>query len=334
MSTHFLKSARGVSRRTLLAAAAGSSLLAAPWARAQRPAWPHQALKLVIGYPPGGGGDGVGRPLALGLERNLGVPVVMDYRPGAGGAIAAQAVANAPADGYTIYLADNGALSVTPAYRAVGYKTADFSYVGGIGELPLVLVTHPDVRAKDIRELAALSHTKSKGLSYASGGAGSIPHLAAELTRMEARMSATHVAYKGSGPAQTDLISGLVDFAYFAPTGVAQHVQSGRLKALAVTSRQRIAALPSVPTVTELGFPALQANYLSAIIAPKDLPPAVFARLTAALATVLAEPEVVKQLENTGLLVAHRAPAPTRELFEKDLEKWRNVIQAAKLKLD
>lgn len=259
---------------------------------------------------------------------------MLDYRPGAGGAIAAQAVANSPTDGYTLYLADNGAISVTPAYRSVGYRPSDFSYVGGIGELPMVLVVHPNVQAKDIRELAALSHSRPQGLSYASGGVGSIPHLEAEMMRLEARMNTVHVAYKGSGQASTDLISGVVDFAFFAPTGVAQHVHSGRLKALAVTSRQRLAALPSVPTVAELGFPALQATYMSGVLAPKNLPAPVFARLTAALSSVLAEPEVVRNLEATGLLVAHRAPALARDAFEKDLDKWRNLIKVAKLKLD
>ncbi|WP_326534018.1 Bug family tripartite tricarboxylate transporter substrate binding protein [Pseudorhodoferax sp.] len=332
MSIHSPKALPGVSRRTAVAMAGG--LLAAPRAQAQKAPWPQQPIKFVIGYPPGGGGDGVGRPLALGLERRLGVPVVLDYRPGAGGAIAAQAVAHAPADGHTLYLADNGAISVTPAYRSVGYRPADFSYVGGIGELPMVLVAHPEVQARDIRELAALSHTRPQGLSYASGGVGSIPHLEAEMLRLQARMKAVHVAYKGSGQASTDLISGVVDFAFFAPTGVAQHVQSGRLRALAVTTPQRLAALPAVPTVAELSFPTLQATYMSGVLAPRGLPAPVFERLSAALAEVLADPEVVRQLEATGLLVGHRAPAAAQEAFEKDLDKWRALIHAAKLKLD
>jgi tripartite-type tricarboxylate transporter receptor subunit TctC len=318
----------------LLAALAGGSLLAVPGARAQRPAWPQQPIRMVIAYPPGGGGDAVGRPLAQALERPLGVPVVLDHRPGAGGAIAAQLVANSPADGYTLYLADNGAISVAPAYRSVGYRPADFTYLGGVGELPLVLVAHPDVAARDIRELSALSRTRSKGMSYASGGVATVHHLLAEMMRLEARINAVHVAYKGSGPAVTDLISGVVDYAFFAPAGVAQHVQSGRLKALAVTSRQRLASMPSVPTVAEIGFPSLQMSIMSALVAPKNLPAAVASSLSSALSSVLAVPEVVRSLEATGLVVGYRAPRPTQDAFEADLEKWRRVIQAAKLKLD
>ena len=334
MSNDFSKAQRGMSRRTLLAAMAGGGVLMTTAARSQHAAWPQQPIKLVIPYPPGGGGDAVGRPLALGLERNLGVPVVLDYRPGAGGTIAAQLVNNAPADGYTLYLGDNGAISVAPSYRAVGYRPTDFSYVGGIGELPLVLVAHPAVQAKDIRELAALSHAKPRGLFYASGGVATVHHLLAEMMRIEARINAVHVAYKGSGPASVDLISGAVDYAFLAPAGVVQHVQSGRLKALAVSSKQRLAVLPSVPTVAELGFPALQMSIMSALLGPNNLPASVSTRLTTALSSVLAEPEVVRSLESTGLQVVPRAPGPVRSAFEQDMEKWRNLIQTAKLKLD
>lgn len=333
MPIHAPKIQHNTSRRTLLAAMAGS-LMAAPRAQAQQPTWPRQPIKLVIPYPPGGGGDAVGRPLALSLERNLGVPVVLDYRPGAGGTIAAQHVNNSLADGYTLYLGDNGAISVAPSYRAVGYRPADFSYLGGVGELPLVLVAHPDIHAKNIRELAALSHSKPKGLFFASGGVATVHHLLAELMRLEARIKATHVAYKGSGPAVTDLMSGVVDYAFLAPAGVAQHVQSGRLKALAVSSRQRLAVFPSVPTVAELGFPVLQMSIMSALLAPKNLPTSVSTALTAALSSVLAEPEVVRSLEATGLLVVPRAPGAAHDAFEQDMDKWRNLIQTAKLKLD
>ena len=321
-------------RRTLLGGMAGA-IAGTPLARAQpAPSWPQQPVRLVIGYPPGGGGDSVGRPLAVALEHNLGVPVVLDYRPGAGGAIAAQYVANATADGYTLYLADNGAIAVTPAHRQVDYAPADFSYVGGIGELPLVLVVHPDVAATDIRTLAAQSRARPHGLSYASGGVGSIPHLVAELLRRDAGLNAMHVAYKGSGPASTDLISGVVDFAFFAPGGVAQHVQTGRLKALAVTSRQRLAVLPSVPTVAELGFPSVQAAYMSGLLAPANLPAPVLSRLDAALVSVLADPQVRRDLESTSLQVIHRSPQAARTAFEQDLAKWRDLISTAKLKLD
>lgn len=197
-----------------------------------------------------------------------------------------------------------------------------------------MLVANAKVPAKDIRELAELSRTRPQGLSYASGGVGSIPHLTAELLKLETRMNAEHVAYKGSGPAVTDLISGVVDCGFFALGGTVAHLTSGRLKALAVTSRQRLQALPSVPTVAELGFPGLHAAYISGVLAAKGLPGPVAARLSAALQAAMAEPEVVRALETAGLVVGWRAGPQAQETYERDLEKWRNLIQSARLKLD
>ncbi|MDO8776767.1 MAG: tripartite tricarboxylate transporter substrate binding protein [Burkholderiaceae bacterium] len=329
-NSHEEKSAK-LGRREILTAALASALQPA---FAAAPPWPQHPIKLVIAYPPGGGGDAAGRPLALALEKNLGVPVILDYRPGAGGTIAAQAVTNSKNDGTVIFLADNGAISVAPSYRSVGYMPRDFTYIGGIGELPLVLVTNPAIPANDIRELAQLSRSRSKGLSYASAGVGSIPHLAAELMKQEQRIVAEHIAYKGTGVAVTDLIAGVVDYALLAPSGVMQHVASGRLKALAITSRNRFSGMPQVPTVRELGFPSLQTAYISGLLAPRNLPAAVTARLSSAFQAVMADPEFKKTLESTGLLVEYRNGSQAQEVFENDLKKWRNLIVTAKLKLD
>lgn len=318
-------------RRGLMAAALAGALNPAFGADST---WPQQPIKLVIPYPPGGGGDAAGRPLAYALEKILGVPVVLDYRPGAGGTIASQIVLNSKNDGYVIYLADNGAISVAPSYRATGYLPQDFSYIGGIGELPIVLVTNPAVPAKSIRELAELSRTRPNGLSYASGGIAGIPHLTAEMMKLEQKMVAEHVAYKGSGPAVTDLIAGVVDYGFLAPSGVMQQVAAGRLKALAITSRERFQGMPQVPTVRELGYPSLEAAYISGLLAPRHLPPAVSEKLSSALQSVMSDPAFKKTLEDTGILVTYRTGAKAQEVFEKDLAKWRNLIVAAKLKLD
>ncbi|TFZ04447.1 Bug family tripartite tricarboxylate transporter substrate binding protein [Ramlibacter rhizophilus] len=333
MHTSPPKNAGRIRRRTLLAAMAGGALVP-QLALAQAAAWPQQPIKMIIPYPPGGGGDGVGRPIAQGLERLLGVPVVLDHRPGAGGTIAAQLAANAPADGHTLYLADNGAISVAPSYRKLGYGPADFSYLAGFGELPMVLVANPQVPAKDLRELVAHSKTRPAGLSYASAGIGSIPHLAAELMKVETGLNAVHVAYKGSSPAMTDLISGVVHAGFFSLPATAPHIASGRLKALAVTSRERLPGLPSVPTFAELGYPSLGTRYISGILAPKGLPAPVSARLASALRSVITDPAVVKSLEATGMVVAYQDGAQVREVYEQDLEKWRKLIQQASLKLD
>ena len=319
------------SRRQVLAAALAGAFQSAFAADAP---WPQQPIKLVIAYPPGGGGDSVGRPLSMALEQKLGVPVILDYRPGAGGTIAAQSVIHSKNDGYVLYLADNGAISVATSYRSVGYAPRDFTYIGGIGELPLVLVVNPAVPANDIRELVQLSRTRPKGLSYASGGSGSISHLLTELMKLEQRMVTEHIAYKGAGLAVTDLIAGVVDYAFLAPSGVMPHVANGRLKALAITSRDRFAGMPQVATVAELGFPSLQSAYISGLLAPGKMPEAVAAKLATAFQSVMADPALRKALEATGLIVEYRTGAQAQAIFEKDFEKWRNLIAAAKLKLE
>lgn len=331
MQNFFKGTSVRMSRREVLALAIAGAL---PTAFAKDSPWPQQPIRLVIAYPPGGGGDSVGRPLGVALGEKLGVPVILDYRPGAGGTIAAQSVANSKNDSYVVFLADNGALSVAPSYRSVGYMPPDFSYIGGIGELPLVLVANPAVPANDIHELAQLSRSRPEGLSYGSGGIASISHLVAEILKLEQRMVTQHVAYRGSGPAVTDLIAGVVDYAFLAPGGVMQHVANGRLKALAITSRDRFSGMPDVPTVGELGFSSLQAAYISGLLAPRDVPAAVTAKLSAAFQAVMTDPEFKKTLEATGLIVEYRDGGRTQKVFEQDLEKWRSLIATAQLKLD
>ncbi|WP_076999845.1 tripartite tricarboxylate transporter substrate binding protein [Variovorax sp. KK3] len=319
-------------RRRFLACMA-SSAVAAP-VFAQPSAWPTRPIKLVIGYSPGGTGDGVARPVVEGLERSLKQPIVMDYKPGASGLIAADYLAKAPADGYTIHMSDNGALSIGPATRKLGYDPAAFTYLGSPGGLPLVLICSPKLPVTTLPELVAYVKSHPGTIDYATGGVGGLPHLIAEQFKGLIHSDITHVPYKGLGAALPDLISGRVAFGFFGSIGVLGHVKSGSVRALAVTSARRISQLPDVPTTAEGGFPQIDSTYQSAIIAPPGLPPQVEAQLAAAVQQLTRDPQVVAGLEAGGFSIAPLSPAATKKLFQQELLKWKALIVANKLNLN
>ena len=322
------------SRRQILAALGATPLALAGTARAQ--AFPSQPIKMVIGYSTGGAADAVARGLAIGLQKALGQPIVMEYKPGAGGAIAAAAVARAPADGYTIYLADTGGMSIIPSLRQVGYDPVkDFTPLSYVGSSGLVVLVNPQVPATDIPSLVKLMKEKPGALSYSSSGIGSPHHLATELFKQSTGTDAKHIPYKGAASALNDLMGGQVQVSFSTIAPALPLIQSGRVRAIAVTSAKRSPGLPQVPTIAEQGIAGYDATPWFAVLAPPNLPAPVAARLQSAFVTALADKEAVAALEKLGVEdLSPRTPAAVTQLIRSDLEKWTRVTRTAGIKLE
>jgi tripartite-type tricarboxylate transporter receptor subunit TctC len=312
---------------------AGAAALALPQARA---AWPDKPIKLIIGYSTGGSTDATARLLGRQLEQRLGQTITFEYKPGAGASIGADHVAKSAPDGYTIGLTDSGPLTIMPNLRKVGYDpTQDFTPLSYVCATGLAVIVHPSVPANNISELIALAKAQPDKLNYASSGVGSVHHLAGELFKSQAGVRMTHVPYKGAGPALTDLIGGQVPV-MFATIGPAiPMIQSGKARALGVTSARRSAPLADVPTVAEQGLPGYEAVLWFAMVAPPGLPPAMAARLQKDLQSSLRDPGLIRDLEKLGNEdVGPRTPEQVTELVRSDLQKWSRVIREAKITLE
>jgi tripartite-type tricarboxylate transporter receptor subunit TctC len=313
---------------------AGSAALALP--QAARAAWPEKPIKMVIGYSTGGSTDATGRLLGRQLEQRIGQPIVFEYKPGAGASIGADYVAKSAPDGYTIGLTDSGPLTIMPNLRKVGYDpTQDFTPLSYVCATGLVVLVHPSVEVKNIRELIAMAKAQPEKLNYASSGVGSVHHLAGELFKSQAGVTMAHVPYKGAGPALTDLIGGQVPV-MFATIGPAlPMIQSGKARALGVTSAKRSAALPDVPTVAEQGLPGYEAVLWFAMVAPPRLPGDMAARFQQGLQSSLTDTTLIRELEKLGNEdIGPRTPQQVTELVRADLAKWSRVIRDAKITLE
>ncbi|MBL8342870.1 MAG: tripartite tricarboxylate transporter substrate binding protein [Rubrivivax sp.] len=316
-----------------LAAAAWAALGSGP-ARAQ--AWPARPIKLIVGFPPGGGIDIVARNLQPGLQEALGQPVVIDYKPGAGGLLAAAELARTPADGYTLLVANIGPFVLSPLMkRSRPFEpTRDFTWVGqtsGSGFIAAVPAQHPAGTLKEFVDWARANPDKA---SYASGGVGSITHLNGEMLNQAAGLKLVHVPYKGSAPAVQDLIGGQVQLLVDVASVLGPQVQAGKLKVLYVTEPQRMAGLPNVPTAREAGFPALESTGWQGLVAPPGLPREVLQKVAAALKTTLARPEVRQRFVQTGSNLIERGPEEFAAFIAAELQRWEPVIKASGATLD
>ena len=313
-------------------------VLLAAFVFAVAPAWPEagfpsRTITLTVGFAPGGGTDTAARIVAQKLSENLGQTVVVENRAGAGGNIAAQQIATAAPDGYTISLSSVGPLSVSPAmYKDLSYDPKrDIAPITMGMVFPNVFVVHSGVPAKTLAEFVALAKAKPGDVTYASSGIGSAGHLAGELFKQRAGIEMIHVPYKGGGPAMTDLLGGRVTMYPAVPSTAQPHIESGKLRALAVTGPVRLSTMPDVPTVAESGYPGFDAVNWYAFVAPAKTPKDILDFWNRELVKVLKDPTVRSELAKHGL---EPQPGTREELaryIDRETEKWGKVVRDAKI---
>ncbi|MBR0681851.1 tripartite tricarboxylate transporter substrate binding protein [Roseomonas eburnea] len=319
-------------RSTLLGAL---PLLPRP-ARAADPGWaPDRAVRIVVPVAPGGSLDILGRLLARHLTPRLGQPVVAENHPGAGSNLAFELVARARPDGLTL-LVGSDPLTINPAlYPRLGFDPVrDFAPIIEAVRAPQVLVVNPRSPATDLATFVGWAREAEGRLSVASQGNGSIGHLAGALFAQQAGITFTHVPYRGGGPAVVDLVAGHIEALFVTLPAAIEHIRSGRLRALAVTSAERAPALPQVPTIAEAGLPGFDVVTWQGILAPAGTPPAAIARLAAELGAVLALPEVAGDLTRQGFTVTAHGPERFAALVRNEAARWPGVVRRAGARLE
>ncbi len=298
--------------------------------------YPEKPIRIVAPFAAGGPADALARLMGKGLSSRLGTTVVVENRAGAGGNIGTDAVAKAPADGYTLLLGYIGPLAVNPhLFSTLPYKPeTDFAPIGLIADNPLVLVVHPSLPARSVKELVAQLRTSKNPLAYASGGSGSANHLAAELFKEAEKVEMTHVAYKGIAPATNDLLGGQVPIMFNGVSVALPHIKADKLRALAVTTKNRIPALPDVPTMQEAGLAGYEMSAWFGLLAPAGTPPAVVQRLEAALMDTVKSPEAEATLSSLGMVPRPAGAQALRSLIKSELEVWGKVVRQAGIKAE
>ena len=319
-------------RRALLLGLAGAALT--PVVRAQ--AWPAKPIKLIVGFPPGGGIDFAARTVQVPLQELLGQQMVVEYKPGAGGLLAATELTRAAPDGYTLLLANTGPFAIAPYLQAkMPYDPLrSFSYVGQISQGSYIAVTRPDHPARDLKEFVAWARANPGQVNFASAGKGSSTHLNGELLNQVTGLDLVHVPYKGSAPAVQDLIGGQTQILIDAGTVLLPQVKGGKLKALAVTGAKRDPQLPDVATVAEQSLAGVQSVGFQGLVGPAGMPREVVDRLAAGLARVLAVPEVQAKFAAAGAEVHYQGPEAFAAFVRADNEKWAKLIRDRKIQLD
>lgn len=299
--------------------------------------WPTKPITFIVPFTPGGITDHTARQMAKLLSAQLNQPVVVDNRPGAGGSIGVEAGARAPADGYTLIYGTQGTQAANLAlYKNVRYDpVADFIPVHGMSETPLMLMVNPSRPYKTVPELIAYAKANPGKLNFGSAGPGTATHLTAELFQTAAGIKMTHVPYRGSSPALTDLMAGNLDLMFDYPAVVMPFIQGKKLNALAVTSKKRLASAPDVPTVGELGLPNAESTAWSAVFVPAKTPPDIVKRLGDEIAKAIVDPEMLQSTERFGSIPQTGLRDEKLGAFVKsEMVRWRTVVQQSGAKLD
>jgi len=302
-----------------------SALAAASLSGLAHAAYPDKPIQLILPFPPGGAADVGGRLVAAQLEKVLGTTVIVNNRPGGGTIIGAQAAANAAPDGYTLFMSSNSTFTLNPAIRSdLPYDAVkDFEPIGAVGTLPIVLAVNSAQPYKTLAELVDAARAKPDTLMYASFGTGTVAHFAGEMFKSASAIRISHVPYRGSAPAMTDLIGNQVPMAFDTVVGVLPQLKSGKVRPLAVTTSSRAKALPDVPTVAESGYPGFDLSSWVVMVTPAGLPADVAARLKEGLVTAMADPQLQERMAAAGF-----EPVPTR------VDDWKTRVseETARLK--
>ena len=309
------------------------ALLASP-AFAQR--YPDKPVRLVIPFPPGGPVDNIARPIVPKISEGLGQPVLVDNRGGAGGALGAAAVAKAAPDGYTILWGSAGPVAINVSLHPnIPYDPVkDFAPITLALSTQVILTVHPNLKVNTVKELIALAKASPGKINYASVGSGSSPYLAMELFANMAGIKMLHVPYKGGADAMNDLVAGRVDLIFLGVSSVAPHIKAGKLKALAVATTRRAAALPDVPTVSEAGVPGYDANSWHGLLAPAGTPRPIIDQLNGVIVKVLHLPEVAGVLVKQGAEPVGSKPEEFGAYIRSEVAKWAKVIKDSNIKAE
>ena len=301
-------------------------------AGAQAP-YPGRPITMVVGFAPGGGTDTASRIIAKKLSDNLGQPVIVENKAGAGGNIATDLVAKAAPDGYTILLASVGSMAITPHLlpKPPYDPLRDLAPITMAVVFPNVLVVHPSMKTNSLAEFVAAAKAKPGVINYGSSGIGNAGHLAGELFRIFAKIDIVHVPYKGGGPATTDLLGGQIGAIFSTPASIVGHIKAGKIRALATTGATRSLAMPEVPTIAESGYPGYEATNWYAYVAPAKTPKEILARLNQELVKVLATADVREQLIGHGMEPQPGTSEALAKYIEREYATWGRVVKEAKI---
>ena len=304
-------------------------------AQAQAQAWPAKSIRWIVPWPPGGGADVLSRILQPSVAEALGQQVIIDNRGGAAGNIGAEIAAKSPPDGYTIVFAYSGTHSINPhIYRKMPFRESDFAPIIWMASVPQVVVVHPSMPVKTPRDIITLAKSKPDQFTYGSSGNGAINHLAGALFSSVTGAPLTHVPYKGGGPAAIALMGGEIAMIFGEPATIIQHVKSGKMKAIAVTSAKRALAMPDLPTMQESGIANYDVTSWNGQLAPAATPPDIVRRINSEFNRVISTPEMKKRMIENGYEPMGGAPEKFGEHIRAEIAKWAPVVKSANIRVD
>ncbi len=303
---------------------------------AQAQEYPSKPIRMIIPFVPGGANDVFGRLAGIKITEALGQQVIVENRGGAGGSVGMELAAKAPPDGYTLVLGNIANLSVNPTlYRKLSYNpVTDLQPITLMAKLPSILVVHPSLPAKNIKELIALARAQPAWLTFGTGGGGSGSHLTMELFKLQSKIDLVHIPYKGVGPAMIDLLAGQITMSFGAVPGVGPYVRSARLRGLGVTSAARIAAYPDMPTVAQAGLPGFEATLWYGVLAPAGTPMPIINRLHATLIRAMQSPDMKERFVAEGAEQVGSTPQEFQAFIKSEIERWAVVVRASGMRAE